>query len=170
MIVTICRGGLSTGSGNSISSRWLSPGRPQGAGKAPECRRRIFQMSRRNFKSLTGRNIVSAAVAVMALTMAGPSFAGPSTPAPKGISTKGSSGVTDFSAARRHRHHRRHYRGGNAAAAAAFAGIMGTVGAIAANQARRDAYYDYGPGYYGPRYYGPPRGYYYGGPRYYVPY
>jgi hypothetical protein len=47
---------------------------------------------------------------------------------------------------------------------------MGTVGAIAANQARRDAYYDYGPGYYGPRYYGPPRGYYYGGPRYYVPY
>jgi hypothetical protein len=76
--------------------------------------------------------------------------------------------VTDFSAARRHRHH--HYRrGGDAAAAAAFAGIMGTVGAIAASQARRDAYYDYGPGYYGPGYYGPPRGYYYGGPRY-VPY
>jgi hypothetical protein len=127
-------------------------------------------MSRRNFKSSTGRNIVLATVAVMALTITGPSFAGSSVPAPKGISATGSSGVTDFSAARRHRHHRRHYRGGNAAAAAAFAGIIGTVGAIAANQARRDAYYDYGPGYYGPRYYGPPRGYYYGGPRYYVPY
>ncbi|GAB1718204.1 MAG: hypothetical protein NTAFB05_32460 [Nitrobacter sp.] len=107
----------------------------------------------------------------MALTMAGPSFAGSAAPASKKISATGlSGGVTDFSAARRHRHHRRHYRGGDAAAAAAFAGIMGTVGAIAASQARRDAYYDYGPGYYGPRYYGPPRGYYSGGPRYYVPY
>jgi hypothetical protein len=174
MIVTICREGLSTGAG----TRFQTDGYPwiglKGPGKGPECHRRIFQMSRRNFKFSTGRNVVWATVAVMALalTMAGPSFAGSSVPAPKKISATGSSGVTDFSAARRHRHrhHRRHYGRGDAAAAAAFAGIMGTVGAIAASQARRDAYYDYGPGYYGPGYYGPPRGYYYGGPRYYVPY
>jgi hypothetical protein len=125
-------------------------------------------MTRRNKSSAA--TIVLATLAAMALMTPGPSFAGSSAPpASKGISATGSSGsVTDFSAARRHRHH--HYRrGGDAAAAAAFAGIMGTVGAIAASQARRDAYYDYGPGDYGPGYYGPPRGYYYGGPRY-VPY
>ncbi len=136
-----------------------------------------MMLTRRNFKSSIGRSLVVATVAAMALTVAGPSFAGSSAPASSGASAKGSSGeVTDFSAARRH-HHYRYRRGGDAAAAAAFAGIIGTVGAIAASQARRDAYYDYGPGYYGPRYYGPgygyygpPRGYYYGGPRYYVPY
>ncbi|MEO6946471.1 MAG: hypothetical protein ABI150_07800 [Nitrobacter sp.] len=112
-----------------------------------------------------------ATVAAVALTATGPSFAGSSASVSKGISATGSSsGVTDFSAARRHhRHHHHHHRrhhggGGNAAAAAAFAGIIGTVGAIAASQARRDAYYDYGPGYYAP----PPR--YYGGPRYPSPY
>jgi len=117
-------------------------------------------LTRRNFKSSTGRSVILATVTAMALTAAGPSFARSSAPAAKTISA--GSGVTDFSAARRHHHHRRHYRGGgDAAAAAAFAGIIGTVGAIAASQARRDAYYDYGPGYYAP----PPR-YYYGGPRY----
>jgi hypothetical protein len=134
-----------------------------------EYQQRDSQMlTRRNFKS-SGRGVVFATVAAIALTAAGPSFAGSSAPVSSGISATGySSEVTDFSAARRH--HRHYRRGGDAAAAAAFAGIMGTVGAIAASQARRDAYYDYGPGYYGPRYYGPPRGYYYGGPRYYVPY
>lgn len=120
-------------------------------------------MMRTNFKSSTVRTVVLATVAVMALTAAGPSFAGSFAPASKGSSATGSSSsVTDFSAARRHHHYR---RGGDAAAAAAFAGIIGTVGAIAASQARRDAYYDYDPGYYGP-----PRGYYYGGPRYPSPY
>jgi len=129
---------------------------------------RYQMLTRRNFKR-TGRIVVLTTVAAVALTAAGPSFAGSSAPVSSGISATGSSSeVTDFSAARRH--HRHYRRGGDAAAAAAFAGIIGTVGAIAANQARRDAYYDYGPGYYGPRYYGPPRGYYYGGPRYYVPY
>jgi hypothetical protein len=126
-------------------------------------------LTRKNFKSSTGRSVVLATVAAVALTATGPSFAGSSASVSKGISATGSSsGVTDFSAARRHRHHhhrRHHGGGGNAAAAAAFAGIIGTVGAIAASQARRDAYYDYGPGYYAP----PPR-YYYGGPRYPSPY
>ncbi|ABE64462.1 hypothetical protein Nham_3738 [Nitrobacter hamburgensis X14] len=127
----------------------------------------VFQMlTRRNFKSSTGRSVVLATVAAMALAAAGPSFAGSSAPVSKEISATGPSGATDFSAARRHYDHRRHYRGGgDAAAAAAFAGIIGTVGAIAASQARRDAYYDYGPGYYAP-----PPGYYYGGPRYPSPY
>lgn len=123
-------------------------------------------LTRKSFKSSTSWNVVLATVAAVALTATGPSFAASSAPAAKVISA---GGVTDFSAARRHHHHRHHYRrhhgGGGAAAAAAFAGIMGTVGAIAASQARRDAYYDYGPGYYAP----PPR-YYYGGPRYPSPY
>jgi hypothetical protein len=126
-------------------------------------------LTRKSFKSSTSRSVVLATVAAVVLTATGPSFAGSSASVSKGISATGSSsGVTDFSAARRHHrhhHHRRHYGGGgNAAAAAAFAGIIGTVGAIAASQARRDAYYDYGPGYYAP----PPR--YYGGPRYPSPY
>jgi hypothetical protein len=122
-------------------------------------------LTRRNFKSSTGRTVVLATVAAMALTAAGPSFARSSAPVSKGISkgisaTGPSSGVTDFSAARRHYRHR---GGGDAAAAAAFAGMIGTVGAIAASQARRDAYAydDYGPGYYAP-----PPAYYYGGPGY----
>jgi hypothetical protein len=124
-------------------------------------------LTRKNFKSSTGRSVVLATVAAVALTAAGPSFAASSAPSAKAISATGpSSGATDFSAARRHHHHRRHHGGGgNAAAAAAFAGIIGTVGAIAASQARRDAYYDYGP-----RYYAPPPRYYYGGPRYPSPY
>lgn len=138
------------------------------ASTGPVHQQRYQMLTRRNFKR-TGRIVVLTMVAAVALTAAGPSFAGSSVPVSSGISATGSSSeVTDFSAARRH--HRHYRRGGDAAAAAAFAGIIGTVGAIAATQARRDAYYDYGPGYYGPGYYGPPRGYYYGGPRYYVPY
>ena len=120
-------------------------------------------LTRKNFKSSTG-SVVLATVAAVALTATGPSFAASPAPAAKVISA---GGITVLSAARRHPHHhqRRHHAGGGAAAAAAFAGIMGTVGAIAASQARRDAYYDYGPGYYAP----PPR-YYYGGPGYPSPY
>jgi hypothetical protein len=124
-------------------------------------------LTHRNLKSSTGRTVVLATVAAMALTAAGPSFARSSATGSKGISkgisaTGPSSDVTDFSAARRHY---RHHGGGDAAAAAAFAGMIGTVGAIAASQARRDAYDDYGPGYYAP-----PPAYYYGGPRYSSPY
>jgi len=120
-------------------------------------------LTRKNFKSSTG-SVVLATVAAVALTATGPSFAASPAPAAKAISA---GGITDLSAARRHHHHhhRRHHAGGGAAATAAFAGIMGAVGAIAASQARRDAYYDYGPGYYAP----PPR-YYYGGPGYPSPY
>lgn len=111
--------------------------------------------TRKSFASSTGRSVILATVAAVALTATGPSFAASPAPAATVVSA---GGVTDFSAARR-RH--RHRGGGDAAAAAAFAGIIGTVGAIAASQARRNAYYDYGPGYYTP-----PPAYYYGGPRY----
>ena len=115
-------------------------------------------LTRKGFKSSTGRSVVLATVAAMALTAAGPSFAASPVRAGKVVSAHA---ITDFSAQRRHYRHR---GGGNAAAAAAFAGIIGTVGAIAASQARRDAYYDYGPGYYAPP------AYYYSGPRYTSPY
>jgi hypothetical protein len=117
--------------------------------------KRIFQMlTRKGFKSSSGRSVVLAAVAATALTAAGPAFA--ASPATAGSAST----ITDFSAARRHHHH----GGGGAAAAAAFAGIVGTaVGAIAAANAR-DSYYD-GPGYYAPA-----PAYYYGGPRYASPY
>jgi hypothetical protein len=117
----------------------------------------IFQMlTRKGFKSSTGRSVVLATVAAMALTAAGPSLAASPTKA------KSVSAATDFSAARRHHHH----GGGGAAAAAPVAGNVGTaVGAIAAPNAR-DSYYD---GYYGgPAYYGAP---YYGyDDRYTTPY
>ena len=116
-------------------------------------------LTRKGFKSSTGRSVVLATVAAVALTAAGPSFAASPVRATGAASTHA---ITDVSAQRRH--HYRHHGGGNAAAAAAFAGIIGTVGAIAASQANRDAYYDYGPGYYGP----PPV--YYGAPRYPSPY
>lgn len=115
-------------------------------------------LTRKGFKSSTGRSVVLATVAAMALTAAGPSFAASPVRAGKVVSAHA---ITDFSAQRRHYRHR---GGGNAAAVAAFAGVLGTVGAIAASQAHRDAYYDYGPGYYGP----PPV--YYGAPRYPSPY
>lgn len=115
-------------------------------------------LTHKGFKSSTGRSVVLATVAAVALTAAGPSFAASPAPAGKVVSAHA---ITDFSSQRRHYRHR---GGGNAAAAAAFAGIIGTVGAIAASQARRDAYYDYGPGYYAPP------AYYYSGPRYTSPY
>lgn len=108
-------------------------------------------LTRKGFKSSTGRSVVLATVAAMALTAAGPSFAASPAPVGKVVSAHA---ITDFSAARRHHRHR---GGGNAAAAAAFAGIIGTVGAIAAANARDNAYDYYGgPVYYGTPYYGYP--------------
>ncbi len=110
-------------------------------------------LTRNDFTSSTGRSVVFATVAAIALTAAGPSFAGTSA---KGMSATGSSsGITDFSARAGiiiiviAASWRRRCRGG--------CGICrhhGTVGAIAASQSRRDAYDYYG----GPAYYARPPG------------
>src|ERR1700676_3389067 len=104
-----------------------------------------------------GRAAVMATVAALALTVVEPALArAGSAPTGKGLSA-GTSGATDFSAARR-----RHYRGGGGAAAiGAFAAIVGTGIAIAASRDRNDYYYG------GPAYYGGGPGYYRGGPGYY---
>lgn len=118
---------------------------------------------RKALLSSTGRSVVVATVAVLALMMAEPPMAtaGSTGRVAKGVSaTVPSSGSTDFSA------RRRYYRGGNAAGLAAMGLMFGTVGAIIAQQQRQDYYNSYGyGGYYG---YGPPVYYapYYG-PRYY---
>ena len=114
--------------------------------------------ARKTVFSSIGRAAVMATVAALALTVVEPTLArAGSAPAGNGLSA-GTSGATDFSAARR-----RHYRGGGGAAAiGAFAAIVGTGLAIAATRDRDDYYYGGGPVYYG----GGP-GYYDGGPGYY---
>ncbi|MEA2908155.1 MAG: hypothetical protein QOJ15_236 [Bradyrhizobium sp.] len=120
--------------------------------------------ARKTVFSSIGRAAVMATVAALALTVVEPTLArAGSAPAGKGLSA-GTSGATDFSAARR----RHYYRGGGAAAAGAFAAIVGTGLAIAATRDRDDYYYGGGPAYYGggPVYYGGGPGYY-GGDSYY---
>ncbi|MDB5517165.1 MAG: hypothetical protein JWQ17_3923 [Tardiphaga sp.] len=127
---------------------------------------------RKSIFSSFGRGAALATVAAVALAAVQPSVAMAGSTTPAALSANhGTSGNTDFSAARRH------YRGGGGAAAlAAFAGIVGTIGAVAAAQERRDyydsgyygggpAYYDGGPAYYGggPAYYDAPGYGYYGG-------
>ena len=110
--------------------------------------------------SSTGRGVVLATVAAVALTAFEPSLANAGAAINGAYSAPVASTSTDFSSARRR------YRGGGggAAAAAAFAGIVGTGLAIAASQNRRDYYDDGGPyGYYGNSYDGggyEPYGYY----------
>jgi hypothetical protein len=122
--------------------------------------------ARKTVFSSIGRAAVMATVAALALTVVEPTMArAGSAPAGSGLSA-GTSGATDFSAARR----RHYYRGGGgAAAAAAFAGIVGTGLAIAAARDRDDYYYGGAPAYYGdgPVYYGGGPVYYGGGPAYY---
>jgi len=125
-------------------------------------------MTSRCMISVAGRCSALAAFAVLALVAAPVSPAAATTaPAKTVAASPASSGVTDFSAARRHRYYRR----GPSAAGLAFMGAATSLIAGAIAESRRQEYYDnyyYGPGPgYGPGYgyYG--GGPYYGGPRYY---
>lgn len=117
---------------------------------------------RKGSLSSTGRSVVMATIAVLAVTISEPpqAVAGSVTPASKGLSAStASSDATDFSA------RRRYYRRGGSAAGLAFMGMaIGTIGAIAAQQQRNDYYNSYG--YYGRGYYGGGPYYYGGGPYY----
>ena len=128
-------------------------------------------MSRRPMISVAGRGSALAAFAALALASVSPAAAASSAPAKAAVASPTSPGVTDFSAARRHRYYRR----GPSAAGLAFMGAATGLIAGAIAESRRQEYYDnyyYGPGPgYGPGYgyYG--GGPYYGGPRhYYQPY
>jgi len=133
-------------------------------------------MSDRPVNSKFGRSAVLAAFASLTLVAASVSPAAAasaqSAKAPAAVAGQGSSGATDFSAARRHRYYRR----GPSAAGMAFMGAaFGLIGGAIAESRRQEYYDNYyyggGPRYYGggPGYYGPGYGYY-GGPRYYNPY
>lgn len=120
---------------------------------------------RKGLMSTMSRCVTVSTIAVLALTMAEPSMAATNSfkAVPKGVATSApSSSATDLSARRRYH---RHYRGGNAAGLAVMGMMIGTIGAAIAAEQRRDAYYDYGPGYYGPPAYYGYRPYY--GRRYY---
>jgi len=130
-------------------------------------------LTRKGLISSTGRSVVLATIAALALTtLESPSTAAPAARALDDVSaTVASSDITDFSSARRRRHY---HRGGNAAGLAFMGFAIGTMAAAIAAQQRRDDYYNYGygyaPGYYyggGPYYYGRP---YYGRRYYYRPY
>ncbi|MCP3410096.1 hypothetical protein [Bradyrhizobium sp. CCGB01] len=128
-------------------------------------------------RSITGRSTVLAAVASLALVAASVSPSAAASPLPAkapaakaALAGQGSSGVTDFSAARR----RHYYRRGPNAAGLAFMGVAaGLIGGAIAESRRQEYYenrYYYGPGpYYGGQgYYG--GGPYYGPRGYYQPY
>jgi hypothetical protein len=126
-------------------------------------------MSNRPMISVAGSSSALAAFAGLAFAVLALASVSPAAAAPaKAVAASPASpGVTDFSAARRHRYYRR----GPSAAGLAFMGAATGLIAGAIVESRRQEYYDnyyygrgpaYGPGY---GYYG--GGPYYGGPRYY---
>ncbi len=109
----------------------------------------------------TTRAVTSTMIAALILSASPLAAAPASAISPTPVASRG---VTDFSAARRHRHY---HRGGNAAGAAFMGMALGIIGGAIAAQQRRDYYENYGyyGYYYGPGY--PYGGYPYGGPYYY---
>ena len=126
-------------------------------------------MSDRTVNSRFGRNTALAAFASLALVAASVSPSAAASPAKAAVAPvagQGSSNVTDFSAARRHRYYRR----GPSAAGLAFMGVAaGLIGGAIA-ESRRQEYYENNYYYGGPHYHRDPGYGYYGGPRYYNPY